>query len=318
MLSKLTVSVMKNRFAFWLLGAGAALTLLAGPAHAAQEFRLSLKGLQVAAPGSPSQGGATPPEPVLAPGALSASTVAFGDVVLDSTVLRTAVVSNSGQSSLSGVHLVNASLPPNVSVVSNECGTALAPISLTAGASCAVNLRWAPSDAGQPLGSLDFASLEGSSVNVAFEGAAYPVTGVRAWLNFDSFPFGDTQGNVVTTVGLPGSLSNSAAVGAGAASLASGGYSLPLSASDFKSSDFTVEVWVKPTANRNEAIFSRDNNENVNWGNALFAHSADGKVYAYCNPSAMHVTRNISATTGVAGFTNNGGLQMVVIGLFHK
>jgi len=100
MLSKLTVSVMKNRFAFWLLGAGAALTLLAGPAHAAQEFRLSLKGLQVAAPGSPSQGGATPPEPVLAPGALSASTVAFGDVVLDSTVLRTAVVSNSGQSSL--------------------------------------------------------------------------------------------------------------------------------------------------------------------------------------------------------------------------
>lgn len=31
------------------------------------------------------------------------------------------------------------------------------------------------------------------------------------------------------------------------------------------------------------------------------------------NVSAMHVTRNISATTGVAGFGNTGGLQMVVM-----
>ncbi len=228
----------------------------------------------------------------------------FGTVLLDASAQKTLTVSNSGSQSISQVYLSQSPVVTGLTVT-NTCGTSVAPITLAPGASCTVQLDWTPTDAGSLAGKeLVFTSSK-NTLTVPLTGVAEP-SQVSALLRYESTPFVDDKGGVVTKVGTaPTQVIGDAAVGTSSANYAGlGGNILPLSASDFVSSDFTVEAYVKPTA-YGGAIFSRDNNENVNYGNALLQVNANGTVAAFCNPNSGNLSGRIYTPTSTAVLNKN-------------
>lgn len=233
--------------------------------------------------------------PYIAP-ALEASSVSFGAVGLDTTKTAVITARNTGTAPLTGVNLASASVGTGVSVVSSTCGTQSSPVTLNAGENCTVTLSWTPVDAGESTSNLTLTSIA-NSVPVIVSGTATPTTGVTALLRLDSLPIIDDKGNTVGQTGQAAQIVQGSAVGAGAAYWpATGGLTLPLDVSDFGSNDFTVEAWVKP-ASFPGGIFSRDNNANVNYGNALFMLGANGQVYAHCNPNAGSASGRVTIQT---------------------
>lgn len=80
------------------------------------------------------------------------------------------------------------------------------------------------------------------------------------------------------------------------------------SAFDLGSGDFTIEFWIKTSANG--SILARDTNENVNYGN-LSVQVIAGKLRFYCNPNSGNATGRVTleSTTTV---TNNAWYHIAI------
>lgn len=224
--------------------------------------------------------------------------VNFGTVTLDSNVIKTITLTNPGAQTLSQVYLSQQPTANGLSVISNSCGTAATPITLAPYATCSVDVSWTPTDAGSLAGKSFTFNSSKNTLSVPVSGVAQPVDAqVSALLRYDSTPFTDDKGNAISTVGTAPTLSASAAVGSGSANFASaGGHTLPKAPSDFVSSDFTVEAYIKPTTYYG-AIFSRDNNTNVNYGNATFHVNSNGTLTAFCNPNAGDLNGRVTTNS---------------------
>lgn len=224
--------------------------------------------------------------------------VNFGTVTLDANVIKTITLTNPGMQTISQVYLAQQPTANGLSVLSNTCGTSGSPISLAPNATCSVDVSWTPTDAGSLAGKSFVFSSSKNTLSVPVSGVAQPADAqVSALLRYDSTPFTDDKGNAITTVGTAPTLSASSAVGSGSASFASvGGHTLPMAPSDFVSSDFTVEAYIKPTSYYG-AIFSRDNNTNVNYGNATFHVNNNGTLTAFCNPNAADLNGRVTTNS---------------------
>ncbi len=182
----------------------------------------------------------------LAQGEVTALTdTGFGTVAVGSTASRTFTYTNTGNVTLTEVNAVTTGSA--LSFTSNTCGTAASPVSLAAGASCSMTLRYAPTTAGL----LQPASLKVVSSEVP---APTPTSlyGVAVWpasaldLNFASGPANLVNGALLSTVG-------SVTAGAGyATGFADTSYFSGSSATAnlalTSSTDFTLEGWFYMTS----------------------------------------------------------------------
>lgn len=237
-----------------------AAVLGAGAAHAATptySFRVVVPQIRPTPTTAASASTATTAVGVLSP----VTTVDFGQVSTGKTSLRSFTFTNTGTANASGVQasVVGTAL----SLVSNTCGTAQTPGTVSAGGSCTLTIQYAPLTQGalsnatltvasSAQGSPNTLGLTGSAIQVP--SSPISTVGLVAYYPFASSASGATAGSpVLSAVGAPAFSTTDSPFGA---NVAKGALSLN-GASAYRnggtavisgSGDYSFGMWVKTTS----------------------------------------------------------------------
>ena len=177
----------------------------------------------------------------------------FGSVKTGQIAQLGFVLTNSGDAPATG--LVPALSGADLSLVSNNCGSAQNPGSLAAGASCAVTVQWAPTSGGPLTASLGATSSNGGALaSLSLTGSATAVDAQSAslgmLLHFDGAPgsttFVDSSSPAVngTAVGSAALTSTVAKFGTSLATGTNSYASFPWKGSYTLKGSYTVEAWL--------------------------------------------------------------------------
>jgi len=215
------------------------------------------------------------------------------------------VVQNSGKEGATGltVSLAGAGL----TTTANNCGTSQSPGSLAAGASCTVNVQWAPvAEGALASGSIGVsaANVTSAPANLTLAGSATaPVDPQRAnlgmLLHFDgtsgAATFADSSSPSVSGTSVNGAVLTSAVAKFGSSSLATGtgGYAtFPWKASYSLTGSFTVEAWV------NLRTAPPPNPRGETCGSMVVAGDGTGWQMYYCHNTGL---------IGLSGYGSGSG-----------
>lgn len=179
--------------------------------------------------------------------------LSFGALKVGQTAQRAFVVKNSGDASATGMALNLAGV--GLTAVTNNCGSAQSPVSLAAGASCAVTVQWSPAAEGPLAGTLGVTATGASApASLSLTGSATATDTQSAnlgmLLHFDgpsgATTFADSSSPAVNGTAV-GSAALTSAVAKFGTSLAAGTNSyasFPWKASYTLKGSYTVEAWV--------------------------------------------------------------------------
>ena len=234
--------------------------------------------------------------------------LSFGALKVGQTAQRAFVVKNSGDASATGMALNLAGV--GLTAITNNCGSAQSPVSLAAGASCAVTVQWSPAAEGPLAGTLGVTATGASApASLSLTGSATATDTQSAnlgmLLHFDgpsgATTFADSSSPAVngTAVGSAALTNGFAKFGGSSLATGTNSYaSFPWKASYTLTGSYTVEAWVYL-----KAVPAMDSGGETC---ATIAAAGAGSVqsgwqFYYCHNSA---------TLGLGSY-GNGSLQVI-------